>query len=84
MKRVSKHVNTKVYGGISQKVLQGRDLHKLKENLWIHMVKLNTRREKKRLHESGHLLLNAEENFLKQKSRNNWLNLGDYNSGLFL
>jgi hypothetical protein len=84
VKDILKIKNLEVFGGLSQKVVQAR------QNLAIAQSEFLSsggsiacqRKERECLH---HFISvsNAEENFLKQKSRNRWLNLGDGNNSFF-
>jgi len=84
VKDILKIKNLEVFGGLSQKVVQAR------QNLAIAQSEFLSsggsiacqRKERECLH---HFIpvSNAEENFLKQKSRNRWLNLGDGNNFFF-
>jgi hypothetical protein len=83
VKDILKIKNLEVFGGLSQKVVQAR------QNLAIAQFEflssggsIACQRKERCLH---HFISvsNAEENFLKQKSRNRWLNLGDGNNSFF-
>lgn len=84
VKKIVKKVNTDVYGGISQKVLQARARLAQAQKNFIdsHGSSECLQKEKECLHELISIG-NAEDNFLKQKARNKWLNLGDQNNAYF-
>uniref|UniRef100_A0A2N9FAP0 Reverse transcriptase domain-containing protein n=1 Tax=Fagus sylvatica TaxID=28930 RepID=A0A2N9FAP0_FAGSY len=79
-----KRVNKDLYGCISQKILLTRQ--KL-ESVQLRLLQKNSEvglrtLEQECLHEFS-AAQKAEESFLKQKSHNKWLNLGDQNSRFF-
>jgi len=84
LKIFSRSKNLEVFGGLSQKVVQAR------QNLAIAQSEFLSsggsiacqRKERECLHHFISIS-NAKENFLKQKSRNRWLNLGDGNNSFF-
>jgi hypothetical protein len=84
VKRILKTKNLEVLGGLGQRVIKARqDLAKAQADfLSSHGDVDCLRKERECLHE---LVSNIaiEENFMKQKSRNNWLNLGDGNTTFF-
>jgi hypothetical protein len=84
IKAILKLKNIEVFGGLQQKVDRARCELALAQSGFInsHGSRDWSLRENDCLH--AYLsLVNAEENFLKQKSRNQWLNLGDGNSAYF-
>lgn len=81
VKAVLKVKNREIYGGLGQKVVQAR------ANLATAQVEFLSSRGNAECQlkerECLHLLISlsaVEENFLKQKSKVNWLNLGDGNN----
>jgi len=85
VKAVLKAKNREIFGGLGLKVLQARsDLAKAQSEFLASRDNADCQKKKER--ECLHLLVSlsaAEENFLKQKSRVNWLNLGDGNNAFF-
>jgi len=84
VKAILKLKNLEVFGGLRKKVDRARCELALAQSGFInsHGSRDWSLREKDCLH--AYLsLVNAEENFLKQKSRNQWLNLVDGNSAYF-
>jgi hypothetical protein len=84
VKGILKTKNDEIFGGLGQKVI--RAMQDLAMALTSFLNSHGSRewyvKEKECLHVYLSLVA-AEENFLKQKSRNNWLNLGDGNSAFF-
>jgi hypothetical protein len=81
LKAELKKFNKDLFGGLSVRVQKARD--DLERRLLLcpgHSILLQLEKEKNHCFMS---LSNAEESFMKQKSRNNWLNLGDQNTALF-
>lgn len=85
LKVVFKGKNRSCYGDIKNKVLQA--LSKLEVAqcavLDSHGSAISLQKERECLHEFTSIS-RAEEAFLKQKARNQWLNLGDQNNGACL
>lgn len=85
VKAVMKQMNAEVlYGGIKQKVNQDRERLEFSQREFIESrgKPENLKKEKECLHEFVSIS-KAEKLFLKQKSRNQWLNLGDQNNAYF-
>lgn len=84
VRRVLKGINAEVIGGINQKVIQAKArLDQVqKEYINSHGSPDWLQKEKECIHESISIS-KAEENFLKQKSRNQWLNFVDRYNAFF-
>jgi hypothetical protein len=84
VKNILKAKNLEVFGGLGQKVIKARqDLAQAQAAFLLSHGNANCQRRER---ECVHTLVSlsaAEENFMKQKSRNNWLNLGDGNTAFF-
>jgi hypothetical protein len=84
IKDVLKTKNRVIYGGLGQKVVEARvNLATAQAEFLSSRGNADCQRKEK---ECLHLLVSltgTEENFLEQKSRVNWLNLGDENSVFF-
>jgi hypothetical protein len=82
--RVLKAMTLDCYGAIHQKVAQARERpEKAQKHILLFGGQADcVRKEKECLHEFLPIS-KAEEAFLKQKSRVQWLNLGDQNSSYF-
>jgi hypothetical protein len=84
VKAVLKQKNETCFGNLKQKVLQARDKLDLAQKEVISSLGRADclLKERECLH-AFVSLAKAEESFLKQKSRNQWLKLGDQNNGFF-
>lgn len=84
VKKILKVKNIEIFGGLGQKVLQAKHDLNLAQSSFLapHGNVECQRRERECLHAYA-FISSAEEKFLKQKSRNNWLNLGDGNNSFF-
>jgi len=84
VKKILKVKNLEIFGGLRQKVNKAKNEPDLAQSAFIasHGDEDCLKNEKECLHAYISLTL-AEENFLKQKARNNWLNLGDGNTYFF-
>jgi hypothetical protein len=83
-KSMLKQKNLEVFRGLGQKVLQAR--HNLAKPQVEFLASGGNAECHCREKECLHLFISissAEDNFLKQKSRNKWLNLGDGNNAFF-
>ncbi|XP_062154353.1 uncharacterized protein LOC133862536 [Alnus glutinosa] len=84
VKRILKVKNLEVFGGLGQRVSQVRQELAAAQAAFLSSHGDATWLQKER--ECLHVLISitaAEENFFKQKPRNNWLNLGDGNTVFF-
>jgi hypothetical protein len=84
VKRILKVKNLEVFGGLGRRVTQARRELAAAQAAFLSSHGDTTWLQKER--ECLHVLISitpAEENFLKQKSQNNWLNLGDGNTAFF-
>jgi hypothetical protein len=84
VKKVLKVNNLEFFGGLGQRVLQARQDLEAAQAKFIasHGNEECQRRERECLHTYISISA-AEENFLKQNSRNMWLNLGNGNNSFF-
>lgn len=84
MKKILKANNEELYGGIKQRVIQARvRLDQAQREVLSSLSKAACVREEKECLHEYISISKAEEAFLKQKSRNQWLNLGDQNNLYF-
>jgi hypothetical protein len=83
-KAVLKSKNTSCYGDIRTKVLKARECLEIAQRAVLnsHGSAESLIKERECLHEYTSIS-RVEEAFLKQKARNQWLQLGDQNSGFF-
>lgn len=83
-KQVLKVKNREIFGGLAQRVECARQALAEAQSAFraSHGPEGCYRKEKECLHEFVSIS-SAEEKFLKQKSRNQWLNLGDGNNSYF-
>jgi hypothetical protein len=84
VKRILKIKNLDVFGGIGQKVSQARSkLAQAQADFLISGGDPDCHRKERECLHHFISISSAEEKFLKQKSRNQWLNLGDGNNAFF-
>jgi len=84
VKRILKAKNMEVFGGLGQRVLKAKqDLDRAQASFIDSHGNMDCLRHEKEWLHAYISLSAAEENFLKQKARNNWLNLGDGNNSFF-
>jgi hypothetical protein len=84
VKRILKIKNMEVSGGLGQRVVQARNESAQAQAAFL-FSRGNAdcqRKERESLHHYVSISA-AKENFLKQKARSKWLNLGDGNTAFF-
>lgn len=83
-KMILKAKNLEVFGGMTQKVQAAREaLARAQFSFLASHGNVDCQKKERECMHEFVSISNAEENFLKQKSRNQWLNLGDGNNGFF-
>lgn len=84
VKKVLKIKNKEVYGGIKQRVMQAKErLDEAQRMVLSTFRKAAAVRKENECHHEYLSISKADEAFLKQKSRNQWLNLGEQNNSYF-
>jgi hypothetical protein len=81
-KSILKAKNLELFGGLNQKVQLARQtLARAQVSFLASHGNVDCHKKERECMHEYVSISNAEENFLKKKSRNQWLNLGDGNNG---